>query len=213
VALTILGIAIVTLMQLSSQGLRCCTSRMTISGPSWVADRRAHHRRAPGGGGYGPGGSVPVGAAVGLVAMPEALTRAGGRSDLSVVVRWGSNRTLELASSVRWRGARTMNKQGMGRGNRPRRWPGRRGFTLLEVAWRSASGRDAGHHLRRPPCRSGRVAARSDAPPISTTREALASCSSARWRAPSPIPDRTPTTGRAAHQSSRTTRSPDARHG
>jgi len=103
VALTILGIAIVTLMQLSSQGLRLLHLADDYQRAVLVADRLVRTTDAlQEGVDTGREGPFQWERRVGLVAMPEALTPGAGprprRLTLSVVVRWGSNRTLELAS-------------------------------------------------------------------------------------------------------------------
>ncbi|HVC65696.1 MAG TPA: prepilin-type N-terminal cleavage/methylation domain-containing protein [Candidatus Dormibacteraeota bacterium] len=103
VALTILGIAIVTLMQLSSQGLRLLHLADDYQRAVLVADRLVRTTDAlQVGVDTGREGPFQWERRVGLVAMPEALTPGAGPRPrlltLSVVVRWGSNRTLELAS-------------------------------------------------------------------------------------------------------------------
>jgi prepilin-type N-terminal cleavage/methylation domain-containing protein len=93
VALTILGLAIVTLMQLSSQGLRLLRHADDYQRAVLVADRIVRTALE---------GPFQWERRVGLMAVPEDLTPGAGPRPrlvtLSVVVRWGGNRTLELAS-------------------------------------------------------------------------------------------------------------------
>jgi prepilin-type N-terminal cleavage/methylation domain-containing protein len=103
VALTILGLAIVTLMQLSSQGLRLLHLADDYQRAVLVADRIVRTSDAlQEGVDTGRAGPFEWERRVGLVAVPEELTPGSGPRPrlftLSVVVRWGSNRTLELAS-------------------------------------------------------------------------------------------------------------------
>jgi prepilin-type N-terminal cleavage/methylation domain-containing protein len=103
VALTILGTAIVTLMQLSSQGLRLLHLADDYQRAVLVADQLVRTTAAlQEGVDTGQEGPFQWERRVGLVAVPEALTRGAGPRlrlfTLSVVVRWGNNRTLELAS-------------------------------------------------------------------------------------------------------------------
>jgi len=94
VALAILGLAIVTLMQLSSQGLRLLRLSDDYQQAVLVADRVARAtdilREGVVGGGEG---RFLWERRVALVPVAEARLYA-----LSVAVRWGSNRALELAS-------------------------------------------------------------------------------------------------------------------
>ncbi len=103
VAMTILGLAIVTLMQLSSQGLRLLRHADDYQRAVLVADRIARTVDALHEGvDTGQEGPFQWERRVGLVAVPEDLTPGTGPRPrlltLSVVVRWGHNRTLELAS-------------------------------------------------------------------------------------------------------------------
>lgn len=103
VALTILGIAIVTLLQLSSQGLRLLHLADDYQRAVLVADRLVRTTDAlQEGVDTGREGSFQWERRVGLVAVPAELTPGAGPRPrlftLSVVVRWGRNRTLELAS-------------------------------------------------------------------------------------------------------------------
>lgn len=103
VALTILGLAIVTLMQLSSQGLRLLHHADGYQGAVLVAERivRTADARQEGVD-TGQEGPFQWERRVGLVTVPEDLMPGAGPRPrlvtLSVVVRWGHNRTLELAS-------------------------------------------------------------------------------------------------------------------
>ncbi len=103
VALAILGLAIVTLMQLSSQGLRLLSLSGDYQQAVLVADRIARATDALREGVDGrPGGTISWERRVALVPVPEELTPGAGPQPrlyaLSVAVRWGSNRALELAS-------------------------------------------------------------------------------------------------------------------
>jgi type II secretion system protein I len=103
VALTILGLAIVTLMQLSSQGLRLLHLADDYQRAVLVADRIVRTADAlEEGVDTGREGPFQWERRVGLVAVPEDLTPGAGPRPrlvaLSVVVRWDHNRTLELAS-------------------------------------------------------------------------------------------------------------------
>jgi general secretion pathway protein I len=103
VALTILGLAIVALMQLSSQGLRLLGLADDYQQAVAVAERLA---RAPEalreGVEAGQEGRFQWERRVALVPVPEELTPGAGPRlhlyQLSVAVRWGHDRTLELAS-------------------------------------------------------------------------------------------------------------------
>ena len=103
VALTILGLAIVTLLQLSSQGLRLLSLSDDYQQAVLVADRiaRSTHALREGVVG-GREGRFLWERRVALVPVAEELTPGAGPRPrlyaLSVAVRWGSNRALELAS-------------------------------------------------------------------------------------------------------------------
>jgi general secretion pathway protein I len=102
VALTILALAIVSLMQLSSQGLRLLRLSDDYQQAVQVADRVARAVDAPREGAeQGREGAFEWERRVTLVPVPEELTPGAGPKPrlyaLSVAVRWGS-RTLELAS-------------------------------------------------------------------------------------------------------------------
>ncbi|MGH7368919.1 MAG: type IV pilus modification PilV family protein [Candidatus Rokuibacteriota bacterium] len=103
VALTILGVAIVALMQLSSQGLRLLHLSDDYQQAVIVADRVARaidviEESAE----AGQDGRFQWERRVTLVPVPDELTPAAGPHlrlyTLSVAVRWGRHRTLELAS-------------------------------------------------------------------------------------------------------------------
>jgi len=103
VALTILGLAIVTLMQLSSQGLRLLSLSDDYQQAVIVADRVARStdtlREGVDG---GREGRFLWERRVALVPVAEELTPDAGPPPrlyaLTVAVRWGSNHALELAS-------------------------------------------------------------------------------------------------------------------
>lgn len=103
VALTILGVSTATLLPLSSQGLRLLRHAEDYQGAVLVADRLvrttdALQERVD----RGREGRFQWERRIGLVAVPEELGPGAGPRlrllTLSVVVRWGGHRTLELAS-------------------------------------------------------------------------------------------------------------------
>jgi prepilin-type N-terminal cleavage/methylation domain-containing protein len=103
VAMTILGLALVTLLQLSAQGLRLLRLSEDYQEAVLLADRLARGTEAaPERVEAGQQGPLRWERRITLVPVPEELTPAAGpRSRLyavSVAVRWGRNRTLELAS-------------------------------------------------------------------------------------------------------------------
>jgi general secretion pathway protein I len=103
VALTILGIAIVALMQLSSQGLRLLHLSDDYQQAVIVADRIARATDALAEGvDAGQEGRFRWERRITVVPVPEELTPGAGPQlrlyALSVGVRWGRDRTLELAS-------------------------------------------------------------------------------------------------------------------
>jgi general secretion pathway protein I len=103
VALTILGLAIVMLMQLSSQGLRLIHLSDDYQQAVLVADRVARSTDVlQEGVDAGQEGRFQWERRVTLVPVPEELTPSAGPQlhlyALSVAVRWGRNRVLELAS-------------------------------------------------------------------------------------------------------------------
>ncbi len=103
VAMTILGIAVVTLMQLSSQGLRLLRLSDDYQQAVLVADRIVRAVEVPREGvEAGQEGPFQWERRVALVPMPEELTPGAGPKpllySLSVAVRWGGARTLEIAS-------------------------------------------------------------------------------------------------------------------
>jgi type II secretion system protein I len=102
VALTILAISIVTLMQLSSQGLRLLRLSDDYQQAVLVADRVARAVDVPREGiEQGQEGAFQWERRVTLVELPPELTPGAGPTPrlfaLAVAVRWGT-RTLELAS-------------------------------------------------------------------------------------------------------------------
>jgi general secretion pathway protein I len=103
VAMTILGIAIVALMQLSSQGLRLLHLSDDYQQAVTVADRIARATDALAEGvDVGQEGRFQWERRITVVPVPEELTPGAGPQlrlyALSVGVRWGRDRTLELAS-------------------------------------------------------------------------------------------------------------------
>jgi type II secretion system protein I len=103
VALTILAVAVVVLMQLSSQGLRLLHLSDDYQQAVIVADRVARAIDVvEEGAEAGQEGRFQWERRVRLVPVPEALTPGTGPQlrlyALSVAVRWGRDRTLELAS-------------------------------------------------------------------------------------------------------------------
>jgi general secretion pathway protein I len=103
VALTILGIAVVALMQLSSQGLRVLHLSDDYQQAVIVADRVARATDALAEGvDAGQEGRFQWERRITVVPVPEELTPGAGPQlrlyALSVGVRWGRDRTLELAS-------------------------------------------------------------------------------------------------------------------
>jgi len=103
VALTTLAVAIVALMQLSSQGLRLLHLSDDYQQAVVVADRVARATDVfEEGAEAGQEGRFRWERRLRLVPVPEELTPGAGPPlrlyTLSVVVRWDRNRTLELAS-------------------------------------------------------------------------------------------------------------------
>jgi len=103
VALTILAVAIVAFMQLSSQGLRLLHLADDYQHAVVVADRVARAAEVVEEGAQaGQEGRFQWERRVSLVPVPEELTPGAGPQirlyALSVTVHWGRGRTLELAS-------------------------------------------------------------------------------------------------------------------
>ena len=103
VALTILAVAVVGFMQLSSQGLRLLRLSDDYQQAVVVADRVARALDVVGEGAEaGQEGRFRWERRVSLVPVPEELTPGAGPRlrlyALSVAVRWGRNRTLDLAT-------------------------------------------------------------------------------------------------------------------
>jgi prepilin-type N-terminal cleavage/methylation domain-containing protein len=103
VAMTILGLALVTLLQLSAQGLRLLRLSEDYQGAVRLADHLARgtepaQERVE----AGQEGSLRWERRMTLVPVPDELTPAAGPPSrlytVSVAVRWGRNRTVELAS-------------------------------------------------------------------------------------------------------------------
>ncbi len=103
VALTILAVAVVAFMQLSSQGLRLLHVSDDYQQAVGLADRVVRAIDVIGESSEaGQEGRFQWESRVSLVPTPEELTPGSGPNlrlyALSVAVRWGRNRTLELAS-------------------------------------------------------------------------------------------------------------------
>lgn len=103
VALTILSLAIVALMQLSAQGLRLLGRAADYQQAVRVADQVARTTEVlQEGVEAGQEGRFEWERRVTIVPVPEELTSGAGPTlhlyQLSVAVRWGSDRSLELAS-------------------------------------------------------------------------------------------------------------------
>ena len=103
VALTILAVAVVAFMQLSSQGLRLLHLSDDYQQAVIVADRLARAIDVVDeGANAGQEGRFQWERRVSLVPVPEELTPGAGPPPrlyaLWVAVRWGGSRTLELAS-------------------------------------------------------------------------------------------------------------------
>lgn len=103
VALTILAVAIVAFMQLSSQGLRLLHLSDDYQQAVILADRLARATDVvEEGAGAGQERRFQWDRRVSLVPVPEELTPGAGPElrlyALTVAVRWGRGRTLELAS-------------------------------------------------------------------------------------------------------------------
>ena len=103
VAMTILGLALVALLQLSAQGLRLLRLSEDYQDAVRLADHLARGAEpAAEQVEAGDQGTLHWERRVTLVPVPEELSPAAGpRSRLyavAVAVRWGRNRTLELAS-------------------------------------------------------------------------------------------------------------------
>jgi general secretion pathway protein I len=101
VALAILGLAIVTLMQLSSQGLRLLRLSDDYQQAVLVADRVASTGDVlEEGVQAGREGRFEWERRVALMPVPDELAAGTGLRlyALTVAVRWGGRRTLELAS-------------------------------------------------------------------------------------------------------------------
>jgi len=103
VATTILGLALVALLQLSAQGLRLLRLSEDYQDAVRLADQLARGTdAAPEGVEAGHQGPLRWERRITLVPVPEELTPAAGPRfrlyAVSVAVRWGRSRTLELAS-------------------------------------------------------------------------------------------------------------------
>jgi prepilin-type N-terminal cleavage/methylation domain-containing protein len=103
VAVTILGLALVTLMQLTSHGLRLLRHADDYQQATLVAERVARGVDVVQEGvASGQDGAFQWERRVELVTVPEELTPGAGPKPrlyaLSVAVRWGGGRSLELAT-------------------------------------------------------------------------------------------------------------------
>ena len=103
VAVVILSVAVVTLIQLASQGLRLLKLSSDYQEAVLLADRVARAGDASiEGVETGQEGRFTWERRATLVAVPDDLAPVGSRSPrllaLSVGVRWGTGRTLELAT-------------------------------------------------------------------------------------------------------------------
>jgi prepilin-type N-terminal cleavage/methylation domain-containing protein len=103
VAVTILGLALVTLMQLTSHGLRLLRHADDYQQATLVAERVARAVDVVQEGvASGQDGPFRWERRVALVAVPEELTPGAGPKPrlytLSVAVRWAGSRSLELAT-------------------------------------------------------------------------------------------------------------------
>jgi prepilin-type N-terminal cleavage/methylation domain-containing protein len=103
VAVTILGLALVTLMQLTSHGLRLLRHADDYQQATLVADRVARAVDVVREGvASGRDGAFLWERRVALVEVPEQLTPGAGPKprlySLSIAVRWGGSRSLELAT-------------------------------------------------------------------------------------------------------------------
>ena len=103
VAVVILSVAVVALVQLASQALRLLTLSSDYQDAVLLADRVARNSDAPVEGvETGHEGRFDWERRTRLVAVPDDLAPVGSASPrffaLSVAVRWGSGRTLEVAT-------------------------------------------------------------------------------------------------------------------
>jgi prepilin-type N-terminal cleavage/methylation domain-containing protein len=103
VAVTILGLAMVTLMQLTSHGLRLLRHADDYQQATLVADRVARSVDVVQEGvASGQEGPFRWERRVALLVVPEELTPGAGPKPrlyaLSIAVRWGGSRSLELAT-------------------------------------------------------------------------------------------------------------------
>jgi general secretion pathway protein I len=103
VAMVILSVAVVTLIQLASQGLRLLKLSSDHQEAALLADRLVRASDASVEGvESGQEGQFSWERRASLVAVPDELAPASGAPprllSLSVAVRWGSGRTVELAT-------------------------------------------------------------------------------------------------------------------
>jgi len=103
VAMIILSLAVVTMIQLSSQGLRLVKLSGDLQEATRLIDRiaRATEVRGEGVDG-GQEGPFTWERRIAVVTVPKELASASGPSielfSLSIAVRWGSGRSVELAT-------------------------------------------------------------------------------------------------------------------
>jgi prepilin-type N-terminal cleavage/methylation domain-containing protein len=103
VAMIILSLAVVTMIQLSSQGLRLVKLSGDLQEATRLVDRiaRATEVRGEGVDG-GQEGPFTWERRIAVVTVPKELASASGPSielfSLSIAVRWGSGRSVELAT-------------------------------------------------------------------------------------------------------------------
>jgi general secretion pathway protein I len=103
VAMIILSLAVVTMIQLSSQGLRLVKLSGDLQEATRLVDRiaRATEVRGEGVDG-GQEGRFTWERRIAVVTVPKELASASGPSielfSLSIAVRWGSGRSVELAT-------------------------------------------------------------------------------------------------------------------
>ncbi|HET7873909.1 MAG TPA: prepilin-type N-terminal cleavage/methylation domain-containing protein [Methylomirabilota bacterium] len=103
VALAILGLAVVTLMQLAAQSLRLIGLSDAHQQAVLLADRVARESPAPREGvESGEDGEFSWERRTAAVGLPEELRPSGGKTaglySVAVTVRWGGGRAVELAT-------------------------------------------------------------------------------------------------------------------
>jgi type II secretion system protein I len=103
VAMVILSVAVVTLIQLASQGLRLLKSSSDLQEAALLADRVMRNAEPTAEStGSGQEGQFTWAWRARLVAVPDELTAATGPRprllELSTTVQWGKSRTIELVT-------------------------------------------------------------------------------------------------------------------